>query len=343
MPAARSDDLTLAKIEKFAIFGNFDAFCTVMTHDDYFLQHWFLTGPTASGKSALGLKLAQLLDAEIVSLDSMAVFRGMDIGTAKPSAAEQLAVPHHLIDLVDPWQDFSLADYLHHARQACEQITSRGKRVLFVGGTPLYLKALLRGVFEGPSADWSLRERWQQFAATHGNAALHAELAKVDPLTAARLAPADVRRIVRALEVFEKTGESITTLQQQFDRTHPAEACRVFVLDWPREVLAERINQRVDAMLAAGWLDEVRTLISLDHPLSRTARQAVGYCELADHLVGKQSLHTAVESIKQRTRQFAKRQRTWFRSLSECRFIPIDSTTPMDRLAARLAGCCATD
>jgi tRNA dimethylallyltransferase len=314
-----------------------------MTHDDYFLPHWFLTGPTASGKSAVGLELAQLLDAEIVSLDSMAVFRGMNIGTAKPSAAEQQAVPHHLIDLVDPWQDFSLADYLHHARQACEQILARGKRVLFVGGTPLYLKALLRGVFAGPAADWPLRQRWQQFAETYGNAALHAELAKVDPLSAARLASADVRRIVRALEVFEKTGQSITQLQQQFDRAHPAEACRVFVLDWPRELLAERINQRVDAMLTGGWLDEVRTLISLDHPLSRTARQAVGYCELADHLAGKMPLDSAVESIKGRTRQFAKRQRTWFRSLSECRFVPMHLSTPMDRLAARLAGCCAPD
>jgi tRNA dimethylallyltransferase len=291
-------------------------------------HHWFLTGPTASGKTAVGLELARTLNAEIVSLDSMAVYRGMDIGTAKPTAAERAAVPHHLIDLIEPHDDFSLAEYLRLAERVCAEISEREKRVLFVGGTPLYLKALLRGLFEGPPADWKLRHAWQELAEREGPTALHAELAKVDPLSAARLKPGDTRRLVRALEVFAITGESITTLQKQFEVSRPASECRVFVLDWPRSELVARIDARVEAMFAAGWVNEVRRLTSLQPAASRTAMQAVGYKEIASYLEGAINLEQTIELIQLRTRQFAKRQMTWFRSLSECRQVPM--AEPLD-------------
>ena len=305
--------------------------------DTVFAHSWFLTGPTASGKTAVGIELARTLDAEIVSMDSMALYRGMDIGTAKPTAAERAAVPHHLIDVVEPHENFSLAEYLRLAERACADIIARGKQVLFVGGTPLYLKALLRGVFEGPPADWELRRRWQAFAEREGKSALHAELAKVDSMTANRLHLQDTRRIIRALEVFANTGESITGLQKQFEIVRLASECRVFVLDWPRERLVDRIHQRVEAMFNAGWIDEVRTLMAFEKPPSHTALQAVGYREIIEHLRGDREQAETIEWIKTRTRQFAKRQLTWFRSLSECRWMklvdPFEPAVEADKIS----------
>jgi tRNA dimethylallyltransferase len=300
-------------------------------------EHWFLSGPTASGKSAVALELARTLDAEIVSMDSMAVFRGMDIGTAKPSVEERAAVPHYLIDVVEPHEDFSLAEYLELAERVCADVTARGKKVLFVGGTPLYLKAILRGVFAGPPADWSLRERLQTIANSEGATALHRQLETMDSLAAARLNPNDARRVIRAIEVFTITRKSIVELQQQFENARPAEACRVFVLDWSRETLVERINQRVDAMFAAGWIDEVRTLLSRPNGLGRTASQAVGYKEIGEYLRGERELPETIELVKQRTRQFAKRQMTWFRSLSECRWIPLAHPFNAAEIAGRIS------
>ena len=288
---------------------------------------WFLTGPTASGKTAVGLELATLIDGEIISLDSMALYRGMDIGTAKPTAAQRSRVPHHLIDVVEPHEEYSLAQYVTAAHRVVDQIRARGRAPLFVGGTPLYLKALLRGIFVGPPADWTLRERLQQVAATEGAEALHARLAKVDPLSAERLHPRDTRRLVRALEVWEKTGQSITALQQQFDRARPADQCRVSTLQWPRVELGERIDARVEGMFAGGLVDEVRKLLNGPTPLGRTASQAVGYREVIDHLRGVRELAETIELVKRRTRQFAKRQMTWFRSLSECSVLPVSGSS----------------
>lgn len=283
---------------------------------------WFLTGPTAAGKSAVGVELAARIGAEIVSLDSMALYRGMDIGTAKPTAEERRRTAHHLIDILGPHEEYSLAQYVAAARRCIEEIKGRGREVLFVGGTPLYLKGLLRGIFEGPPADWDLRRRLQQEARQHGTESLHRRLAAVDPAAAARLHPNDARRLIRALEVFEKTGQPISRLQQQFEIGRPAAECRVFVLDWPREALHARIDARVDAMFAAGLVEEVRGLGNFSSPaLSRNARQAVGYREVIEHLEGQRGLPETVELVKQHTRQLAKRQGTWFRSLSECRFV----------------------
>lgn len=281
----------------------------------------FLTGPTASGKTAEGIALARRLNAEILSLDSMAVYRRMNIGTAKPTESEQRAVPHHLIDLVEPWEEFSLAAYLTAAHQAADAIRRRHKKILVVGGTPLYLKALLRGIFDGPPADEAFRAQWA-ICEQEAPGALHRRLSAVDPITAARLHPNDTKRLIRALEVFEKTGRPISELQTQFNGTRP-DSSPIFVLDWPRPALYERIDRRVDQMMADGLLDEVRSLRDMDRPLSKTAASAVGYRELLAFLDGAGTLQEAVEQIKRATRHFAKRQMTWFRSFKEAQFVPM--------------------
>jgi tRNA dimethylallyltransferase len=305
------------------------------------LDGWFLTGPTAAGKTSVGLELAERLNAEIISLDSMAVYRGMDLGTAKPTPEQRRRVPHHLIDVVDPNEDYSLAQYVDAAHACVAEIRRRQREPLFVGGTPLYLKSLLRGIFEGPPADWELRRRIEAELEEVGLAALHERLALVDPLTAARLHPHDKRRIIRALEVFRATGQPISHLQMQFDEARPAEACKVFVLDWPRPILHQRIEARVERMFAAGLVDETRGLLARYGGLSRTASQAVGYREVIEHLAGNRSLAETIEQVKTRTRQFARRQETWFRSLSECRRVPMRDDVPPAEIATqivRLAG-----
>jgi tRNA dimethylallyltransferase len=301
---------------------------------------WYLTGPTAAGKTRLGLELARQLDAEIISLDSMAIYRGMDIGTAKPTADEQAAVPHHLIDIVEPDQEYSVAQYVDAAAAAARQIGERGKQVLFVGGTPLYLKALLRGIFEGPPADWEFREQVSQELAGGGTAALHERLCQVDPVAASRLHPNDARRIIRALEVHHLTGRPISQLQTQFEQGRPAEQCKVFVLDWPRGVLHRRINDRVEQMMRLGFVNEVQRLLDRYPRPSRTASQAVGYREMIDHFGGAYDLKETVGRIKRRTRQFAKRQGTWFRSLSECRHLMQQQERKPAEVAGEIIAAC---
>jgi tRNA dimethylallyltransferase len=300
-----------------------------------FRDCYFLTGPTASGKTAVGIALAERIEGEILSMDSMAVYRGMDIGTAKPSAEEQSRVPHHLLDIVEPSVEFSIAQYLEAAGNAVRTIRSRGMRALFVGGTPLYLKALLRGIFSGPAADATVRGRLLERVRVEGAAALHAELARMDPAAAARLHPNDVRRVIRALEVFELTGCPISQHQRQFDQ--PATP-RVVVLQWPRNKLYERIERRVDAMFAAGLVDEVRRLRE-QGPLGKTSLQAVGYREVLQHLAGERPLPETIGLVKTRTRQFAKRQMTWFRSLAECEFLAVDDPFEPQCIAQEVAAC----
>jgi len=316
---------------------------------DPFRKALILTGPTASGKTELALELAERLNAEIVALDSMTLYRGLDVGTAKPDADERRRVTHHLLDVLDPWESASVAWWLERAAASCRDVEARGKRVLFVGGTPLYLKALLFGLFDGPPADAALRRRLSAEAERDGRAALHARLARVDPAAAARLHPNDVRRVVRALEVFELTGRPISDWQTQWsgDRGQESgvrsqgsgirgqesadgsglssltpDSCLltpVLWLDLPRDELYARINARVERMVAAGLFEEVRALRGLPQPLSREARQALGYKEMFDVLDGKVSLAAAVARIQTRSRNFAKRQVTWFRHLPGCR------------------------
>jgi tRNA dimethylallyltransferase len=279
-----------------------------------------LTGPTGSGKTALGLEVAERLGAEIVSMDSMALYRGMDIGTAKPSVEARSRVRHHLVDVLEPYESASVAWWLQQAAASVRGITARGRRVLFVGGTPLYLKALLQGMFAGPPADEDLRHQLEEEAQQRGAACLHARLAEVDPASAARLHPQDTRRVIRALEVWQHTGRPISALQQQWtkkqDLPEGVFKSRVLYLDLPREELYARINARVLEMMEAGLVDEARGLQRLG-PLSKTASQALGYKEVFAYLRGRATLAETVERIQTRSRQFAKRQLTWFRHLPE--------------------------
>src|SRR6185369_14537583 len=275
---------------------------------DLFGTAWHLTGPTAAGKTAVGIALAKRIGAEIVSLDSMAIYRGMDIGTAKPSRAERATLPHHLIDIVDPSDEFSVAQYVDAATTAVAGIRARGNAPLFVGGTPLYLKSLLRGLFDGPPADWQLRHDIESELVQVGQPALYERLVQVDPVAASHIHPHDTRRLIRALEVFRATGEPISHQQLQFEDGRPAEECRVFVLRRRREELHARIEGRVEAMIECGLVDEVRGLTAHGQELGRTARQAVGYREALAFITGEYDRDEMIARIKARTRRFAKRQ-----------------------------------
>lgn len=297
---------------------------------------WYLSGATASGKSRAGLRLAQAIDAEIVSLDSMAVYVGMDIGTAKPSKAEQSQITHHLLDVVAPDQEFSLAEYLTLAHETVADIRSRGKQVLFVGGTPLYLKSMLRGVCEGPPADTEFRKEVENEIAEVGLDALRSRLEQIDPLSAAKLHPNDQRRMIRALEVYKLTGQPISHYQLQFDQAVATPCQQAFVLSWDRSSLHERINRRVDAMFEAGLIEEVKSLRSTYGQFSKTSLQGVGYREVLQHLDGELNLEEAIEQTKIRTRRFARRQETWFRGLEECKWISVNNETRDVELIDRL-------
>ncbi len=286
-------------------------------------QSLILTGPTGSGKSSFALELAERLDAEIVSMDSMALYRHMDIGTAKPSCDDRRRVPHHLLDVLDPWESSSVAWWLERARASCCDIAQRGKRPLIVGGTPLYLKALLHGLFDGPPADANIRRRLRDEADSGGGEVLHQRLAVVDPLSASRLHVNDIRRVIRALEVWELTGRPLSAWQTQWkpameDETpleFPFAASRCLCLDLPRGELYARIDARVERMVAEGLVEEVRALRQLEHPPSREATQALGYKETFAFLDGVADLTETIRLIQTRSRNFAKRQMTWFRHL----------------------------
>jgi tRNA dimethylallyltransferase len=295
----------------------------------------YLTGPTASGKTAVGVELAGILGAEVVALDSMTLYRGMDVGTAKPTQEECGSIPHHLIDVLDPWESASVAEYLDLAATVVEDLCARGKRPLFVGGTPLYLKALLRGLFEGPSADPALRLALEEEAERSGDAVLHERLAAVDHMTAARLHPNDRRRVVRALEVHALTGRPLSDHQRE--HSHPAQGVNVFALDRPRAELHDRIDGRVITMIEGGLLEEVRRLLDAPRPISDVAAQGVGYRETIAHLRGMARLPETIANIQARTRQFAKRQCTWFRGLAEVKIWPVSADETAVATAQRLA------
>lgn len=303
---------------------------------ELFNDCWFLTGATAVGKTAVGIALAQRINAEIISLDSMTIYRGMDIGTAKPTPDQRAIVPHHLLDIVEPSTEFSVAQYVDAVSATVADIRSRGKEPLFVGGTPLYLKSLLRGLFDGPPADWQVRQEIEQELAHVGQPALYDRLVQVDPVAASHIHPNDSRRLIRALEVYRATGQPISHQQLQFEEGRPAEECRVFVLRRPREELHRRIEERVRAMVGAGLVEEVRQLTSVGE-LGRTARQAVGYREALAYLAGEYDHDEMIARITYRTRRFAKRQGTWYRSLSECRFIDIVGEVDAEAVASRIA------
>ena len=294
-----------------------------------------IVGCTASGKGTLGRALARAIGAEIVSVDSMKVYRGMDIGTAKPPPAERAAVPHHLIDVADPWESFSAARFVELADQAVQQIHGRGRPVVAVGGTHLYLKCWYAGIFEGPSADPEFRAELRRRAVTEGLEALHAELERVDPAAAARIHRNDLRRIERALEVHRVTGQPISVLQREWDRAGPRRRDWRWVLIGlrrSRKDLNRRINLRVKRMVAAGLVDEARRIWSDPRGVGPQAGQAVGYAELFEHFARRGSLEEAVEQIKIHSRRLAKQQRTWLKAMREIQWIDaegVEDTTAL--------------
>ncbi len=299
--------------------------------DHPFARAWFLVGPTASGKSAIALEIAKRVELEIIALDSMTLYRHLDIGTAKPSLGDQAQVRHHLLDELDPTQSATIDWYLDRARTVVQDIEARGKQALFVGGTPLYLKALLRGLFDGPPADPAFRDAMLAFADEFGNQALHDRLRAVDELSARRLAVNDRRRIIRALEVFEQTNTPISTLQQEFDKpaTVPIKAA---CLVWPRAELVKRIGARVEAMFQAGWVEETKQVLAQYGPLARGPSQAVGYQLIARYLAGELSLADAKQQTITRTCQFAKHQMTWYRHLEELTWFHAHEGMPTQQL-----------
>ncbi|MCC6229391.1 MAG: tRNA (adenosine(37)-N6)-dimethylallyltransferase MiaA [Phycisphaerales bacterium] len=267
-----------------------------------------IVGPTSGGKTDLGVELAQRLSGEVVTADAFQIYRGMDIGTAKPTPEERRGVPHHLLDIVDPPDSFTVHQWLALAHQSIGEIASRGCVPIVVGGTNLYVKALLDGLFEGPAPDEALRKQLRELSPE----ARREELLRVDPEAARRIHPNDERRTIRALEVFRQTGRPISEHQTQWDAPGH-DASRLLVgLDWPTETINKRINARVRAMIECGLVDEVRGLVP---SLGAQAREALGYKQVLAHLEGRMSLDDAVEKIKIETRRFAKNQRTWLKRL----------------------------
>ncbi|HVF13088.1 MAG TPA: tRNA (adenosine(37)-N6)-dimethylallyltransferase MiaA [Acidimicrobiales bacterium] len=296
-----------------------------------------MVGPTASGKSALALEVARRLgDVEVVSVDSMQVYRGMDVGTAKPTAAERAEVAHHLLDLADPSEEFSVARFQAEAEAAIAGIESRGHRALLVGGTGLYLQAVVDGL--------RLPGRWPEVRAELEAAvarepaavgSLHRRLADADPAAAARIEPGNARRIVRALEVTLGSGRPFSSFGPGLDAYPATIRFRLAGVWLPRAVVNGRIEARYRAQLEAGFLDEVRTLAAGARGLSRTAAQALGYRELLAHVAGKVALDEAVDEAVRRTREFARRQRSWFRRDPRITWLGT-SRNPVDLLPALL-------
>ena len=273
-----------------------------------------IMGPTCTGKTALALELARQFPLEIISVDSALVYRGMDVGTSKPGSAERAAVPHHLIDICDPREAYSAGRFRRDALELIDAIRARGKVPLLVGGTMLYYRALTHGLAPLPEADARVRATLEARASKQGWAALHAELAALDPAAGDKIRPNDAQRIQRALEVHALTGQRISDLQR-LARPAPVALARFALLPVSRAELYDRIERRFDAMLAAGFLDEVRSLhergdLHGDLPSLR----AVGYRQLWEHLEGRVEFATAVTAAKQATRNLAKRQLTWLRS-----------------------------
>ena len=273
-----------------------------------------IAGPTASGKTALAVALARELDGEVVSCDSMQVYKRMDIGTAKPSPEERQGIPHHMIDVAEPWEDYSVSRYCADAAPIVEDIVSRGKTAIIAGGTGLYMDSLIRGNDFAPFPSTGVRERLEREADREGMEALLARLRAVDPEAAARLHLSDRKRIIRAMEVYLETGETITAHNRRTQTLPPRFSPVWLGLDFEsRAELYSRIDRRVDVMLEAGLLEEIRALLRSGIPEKCTAMQAIGYKEFTDALDGRCTVEAAADQVRQSSRRYAKRQLTWFR------------------------------
>ena len=287
-----------------------------------------ICGPTGSGKTGFAIRLARQFDGEIVGADSVQIYRSMDIGTAKPTPAEMAAVHHHMIDIVDPDQDFDAAAYAKLATDTIRRIVERGHTAFVVGGTGFYIKALIHGLFEQGPADPAVRRRLKQQAELEGIGVLYRRLQEVDDVAAERIHPNDTYRILRALEVFAVTGEPLTVFQkghgfrdQRFDTLEIG-------ITWPRPILYDRINQRVDAMMDQGFLDEVRHLLDMGYGRDLKSMQSLGYRHLAAVIRGEASLADAVTTLKRDHRRYAKRQLSWFGNRDAVHWLSLDQAAP---------------
>jgi tRNA dimethylallyltransferase len=288
-----------------------------------------IIGPTATGKSKLALNLARQFGGEIISADSVQVYRGLDIGTAKPSPEERRLVPHHLIDILDPGQDYSAAIFRDQADEIIQRLDRRKTPVFVVGGTGLYLKVLSRGLFRGPSGDSQLRALLRHRAEPLGEDSLHQELQRFDPDSASRIHPQDTLRIIRALEVYFLSQRPISQFQREhgFRESH-YEVLKIGLL-CERDILYRRIESRVDAMIEMGWVEEVESLLDRGYSPRLKSMQSLGYRSLVSYLEGEMDLAQAIYEIKRDTRRYAKRQLTWFKADREIHwFTPIQESSP---------------
>jgi len=288
-----------------------------------------ILGVTASGKGWLAFDLAESIGAEIISIDSMKVYRRMDIGTAKPPKEARQRVKYHLIDIVEPSDSFSVGAFINAASDAIRQIKSRNRKIVAVGGTALYIKSLLYGLFDGAGTDEQIRTKLQARAESEDLGELHCELMKIDPAAAERINPNDAKRIVRALEVYQLTGKPISSFQKQWEQHQMKHDWTIIGLRREKADASSRINKRVKKIIGAGFVDEVKSLLDEDKPLSKQARCAIGYAEIIEHLSGQISLEEAVELIKINTRRLAKGQRTWFKTFQDVHWLDVaEDETP---------------
>ncbi len=291
-----------------------------------------LVGPTAVGKSALALRCAARLSGEIISADSAQVYRYLDIGTAKPTPAEQALVPHHLLDLVNPDQDFSAADYQSEAKLAIEKVLKRGKLPILVGGTGLYVRAITEGYAFGERGKSPLRENLARQAQQEGLASLYRRLEALDPQAASKIHPNDQRRIIRALEVYHLEGKPISRQLEETARGEPAYNLLCFGLNRPRELLYHRIEERVDTMLQQGFLKEVQSILKKGYGPESPGLQILGYRQLVDYINNDAIWDETVENIKKQTRRLAKRQGTWFRKEQQIFWLEVEEKKGLDPL-----------
>ncbi|MGI6173870.1 MAG: tRNA (adenosine(37)-N6)-dimethylallyltransferase MiaA [Christensenellales bacterium] len=287
-----------------------------------------IAGPTASGKSGVAVELCRILDGEVVSCDSMQIYKKMDIGTAKIRSEEMCGIPHHMLSVLEPFEENSAAIYAEMAIPVIEGIFARNKQPVLCGGTGLYIDSLTKPMGFSVRSDENVRAKWREYLALHGKTALHDRLREIDPQSASRLHENDVRRVIRALEVFDLTETTLTQHSAMDAEKPPLYSAKLFALDWGRETLYERCDRRVFDMLSQGLIDEVRSLLSDPRVHSALSMQAIGYKEIQRYIAGECTLEQAISDVQRATRSYAKRQETWFRRDSRVTWLDPKGKTP---------------
>ena len=309
----------------------------LMEEGDFNVNVIVLVGPTCSGKTNLSLKLSQLIPAEIISADSRQIYKFLDIGTAKPSKHELEKVPHHLIDILDPTENYDVSMFEKDAERVIEEIFNKNKTPIVVGGSGLYIKALIDGIFDTADKDDEYRKELHQKRNEFGNEFLYNELKKVDPESAAKMLPQNWKRVMRALEVFHTTGEPIWEHHQKQSREKEKKYIfKQFGLNWERKILYENIDKRVDEMIEAGFVEEVENILNKSYDKNLNSLNTVGYKEIIQYLDGELILEKAIDLIKRNTRHYAKRQLTWFRKDKRIHWFDVNNYIELDKLAGRI-------